>query len=106
MHNAVKGNADCCVKNSVDDDAIKDIADDRDVDNSVRKFVKIDQDNNFQETCNRNTKPISPIKLPPKVRTRGRPKGAGLLILAVISILLRNYLVQCFENGYFHQRHL
>ena len=28
------------------------------------------------------------IKVPPKVRMRGRPKGAGLLIPAVVTILV------------------
>ena len=40
------------------------------VDNSISKFVKIDHDNDFQETCSSNTKPMS--QLPPKVRTRCR----------------------------------
>ena len=32
------------------------------------------------------------IKLSPKVRMRGRPKGAGLLIPAVVNILVPSYL--------------
>lgn len=40
-------------------------------------------DHDFQETCNSDTKPMSPIKLLPKVRIRGRPKGAGLTIVGL-----------------------
>ena len=35
------------------------------------------------ESCESETKPMSPIKLPPKVKMRGRPKGAGLTIIGL-----------------------
>lgn len=45
--------------------------------------MKIDQDDDFQKVCNSDTKVISPVKVPPKVRMRGRPKGAGLTVIGL-----------------------
>ena len=53
------------------------------MDNSISKFVKIEQDGDFQIACNNDIKRMSPIKLPPKVRMRGRPKGAGLTVIGL-----------------------
>ena len=65
----------------MDENPIQDIANDSFVDNSISKFVITDQDNDYQKVYNSNTNRMSPIKLLPKVRMKGRSKGARLTVL-------------------------
>ena len=45
--------------------------------------METDQDDDFQKPCSSNTNHMSPIKLQPKVRMKGRLKGAGLAVLGL-----------------------
>ena len=97
VDNSVKGEANYDAKNTIDNNVnksevlmnimdenlIQDTGNDRCVDNSINKFVETDQDDDFQKPCSSNTNRMSPIKLPPKVRMKGRPKGAGLTVLGL-----------------------
>ena len=63
-----KDNADCGVKDGMN---IFDVE---------RNTMRTDH---VDESCESETEPMSPIKLPPKVKMRGRPKGAGLTVIGL-----------------------
>ena len=76
-----------------DYDKVKDKVDDKvkEEDNKVKDKEENDNyklhndklNHDLQKDCPSNTKSISPIKLPPKVKMRGRPKGAGLTVVGL-----------------------